>query len=234
MKIKQAAEQTGLTEKNIRFYEQEGLLQPGRKGTYREYTEQDIERLKQIKLLRKLGVSIGYIRRTLQGDITLKDCIDLRREELKKEAASLKNVDAVCKELLETSTRLDGLPVERYLGELERREAKGGRFIDIVYDYATRAKNIFPTPAFWFEPDDPVLTRQDFTKELIAYCEREKKSLEIIHEGMEPVAYIDGKKYLCMLEQPRMLHLKGIFRVLFPCFVARSYGFKFVYAYPYQ
>ena len=57
MKIKHVEELVGISSKNIRFYEEQGLLTPSRaENNYREYHEADIIRLKQIKFLRKLGV----------------------------------------------------------------------------------------------------------------------------------------------------------------------------------
>ena len=54
MKIGQAAQLTGLTISNIRFYERKGLLEPERndQSKYRNYRERDIRRLKQIILYR--------------------------------------------------------------------------------------------------------------------------------------------------------------------------------------
>lgn len=53
MKIGQAAQLTGLTISNIRFYERKGLLEPERKdqSKYRNYSEQDIR-----QFLRNLSV----------------------------------------------------------------------------------------------------------------------------------------------------------------------------------
>ena len=60
MKIGQAAQLTGLTISNIRFYERKGLLEPERndQSKYRNYSEQDIRRLKQIILYRKMNMPI--------------------------------------------------------------------------------------------------------------------------------------------------------------------------------
>ena len=46
----------GITRRNIRFYENEGLLTPARnkQNGYREYGEAEVEELKKIKLLRML------------------------------------------------------------------------------------------------------------------------------------------------------------------------------------
>lgn len=58
--IKEAEEQTGISRANIRYYEKMGLLQPKRneKNGYREYRPEDIKRILQIKILRKLDVPI--------------------------------------------------------------------------------------------------------------------------------------------------------------------------------
>lgn len=56
MKIKQVEELVGITRKNIRFYEEQGLLNVERaENGYREYHRADIARLQEIKLFRKRG-----------------------------------------------------------------------------------------------------------------------------------------------------------------------------------
>lgn len=55
MKIKQVEELVGITKKNIRFYEDQGLLEVKRADNgYREYGLEDVKRLQEIRLLRKL------------------------------------------------------------------------------------------------------------------------------------------------------------------------------------
>ena len=56
MKINEVEALVGITKKNIRFYEEQGLLKPGRNSQngYREYGEPEVELLRQIKLLRKI------------------------------------------------------------------------------------------------------------------------------------------------------------------------------------
>ena len=70
MTMKDAAERTGLTPKSIRFYESKGLLQVerGAENAYRHYTDPDIERLKLIKLLRWLGLSVEEIAAQAQAN----------------------------------------------------------------------------------------------------------------------------------------------------------------------
>ena len=57
MKINEVEALVGITKKNIRFYEDAGLLFPRRNSEngYRDYGDADVEILRRIKLLRKLG-----------------------------------------------------------------------------------------------------------------------------------------------------------------------------------
>ena len=52
MKINEVEAAVGVTKKNIRFYEEEGLIHPGREpgNGYRSYSAADVERLRRIKL----------------------------------------------------------------------------------------------------------------------------------------------------------------------------------------
>lgn len=83
--------------------------------------------------------------------------------------------------------------------------------------------------AFYFEPEQPITGPREFTDELIKYCKKSNKDLTIIHEGMEPIAIIDDVRYICMLEQPRMINIPIV-----PLFYANSFGFKWVYLYKYD
>lgn len=67
MKIKQVEELVGITRKNIRFYEEQGLLNVERaENGYREYHTADIARLQEIKLFRKMDISIEEMRALLK------------------------------------------------------------------------------------------------------------------------------------------------------------------------
>ncbi|RJG07972.1 Cd(II)/Pb(II)-responsive transcriptional regulator [Noviherbaspirillum cavernae] len=67
MKIGELAKRTDCEVETIRYYEREGLLPvpPRTDGNYRQYSEQDAERLMFIRHCRSLGMSLEDIR-TLQ------------------------------------------------------------------------------------------------------------------------------------------------------------------------
>ena len=80
MKINEVEAAVGVTKKNIRFYEEEGLISPRREpgNGYRSYSAADVERLRRIKLLRKLDVPLAEIRQMLEGECTLADGMNVR------------------------------------------------------------------------------------------------------------------------------------------------------------
>ena len=84
MKINEVEAAVGVTKKNIRFYEEEGLISPRREpgNGYRSYSEADVERLRRIKLLRKLDVPLAEIRQMLEGECTLAEGMTRQLERL--------------------------------------------------------------------------------------------------------------------------------------------------------
>ena len=63
MQIKEVSEHTGLSVKSIRFYEEKGLISVDRNAdnSYRNYSQEDIIRLKEIRILRYLGLTVQEI-----------------------------------------------------------------------------------------------------------------------------------------------------------------------------
>lgn len=110
MTIKEIEQQVGIPRANIRFYESEGLLTPGRKANnYREYTADDIELLKKIKCLRTLGISVSDIRMVIHGEVSMEMLLDKRIQEIETEKEELLTVQTVCRELKEQHTAYENL-----------------------------------------------------------------------------------------------------------------------------
>ena len=68
MFIGELAVETGTDPKTIRFYEREGLLSPPRHGRFRTYMESDVRRLKDVLMMRRLGISIANIRKLFEAN----------------------------------------------------------------------------------------------------------------------------------------------------------------------
>ncbi len=132
MKIKQVEELVGITSKNIRFYESQGLLTPERaENGYREYHQKNIDTLKKIKLLRKLGVSVEEIKAVLNYDKTLEECLEQHKDTLKKECANLTNMQNLADAILQNQNTLDGLQTDEWLDEMEKMEKEGVDFVNV-------------------------------------------------------------------------------------------------------
>jgi len=132
VKIHEVEALVGVTKKNIRFYEEQGLLSPGRNSEngYRDYGEAEVEALRRIKLMRKLGVPIGEIRQMQTGQRTVGDCMRRHLVTLEREQNNLEQSARLCALLQERQERLEDLDAGSILEEMERLEHAGTTFQD--------------------------------------------------------------------------------------------------------
>lgn len=132
MKIKQVEELVGITSKNIRFYEEQGLLSPERaENGYREYHQEHVDTLKKIKLLRKLGVSVEEIKRALAGTLSLQECLEQHLRLLEKEQENLTNMETLANAILTQNPSPDTLQTDEWLDEMEKMEREGVDFVKV-------------------------------------------------------------------------------------------------------
>jgi len=225
MRIKEVEALTGITSKNIRFYEKEGLLSPSRNAgnRYRQYTEEDVRRLKEIKLLRKLDVSLVDIKSLQSGHLALYDCLETCLFAFIEKKSEVDKAIFLCTQIQKKETSLQALDTDFYLNEIHNAEKAGARFRDIAKDFLSKV----PHTNVFFEPDEPIMNQDDFIRELEVYAERKGKSLSFISLGMHPKIVLDGEVYDCALEMPRTLHFP-----LSPFFAAGyNFGYRWVYLY---
>ncbi len=132
MKIRQVEELVGITKKNIRFYEDQGLLKIERaENGYREYHEKDIRRLKEIKLFRKLDFSLEDIRAMFFGQNTLQYCLHKQLDGLEKQKELLEKREFICQSMLDEHLMYDALILDEWLDKMECMEKEGKVFMDI-------------------------------------------------------------------------------------------------------
>jgi DNA-binding transcriptional MerR regulator len=82
--IGQAAQRSGVSAANIRFYEKEKLI-PARgygASSYRIYSEEDLHQLRFIRLLRSLNMSLAEVRTLLHLDLRKKTHCQTARDTL--------------------------------------------------------------------------------------------------------------------------------------------------------
>ncbi len=81
MKMKEVIEKTGLTDRAVRLYIDEGLALPAIEESYSgrksiDFSESDVERLKNVALLRKAGFSIADIKSIVDDSSTAKNVVE--------------------------------------------------------------------------------------------------------------------------------------------------------------
>ena len=132
MKINEVEARVGITKKNIRFYEAQGLLSPRRNSEngYRDYGPDEVETLRRIKLLRKLGLSLEEIRQMQSGAHTVGDGMRRHLVTLERERRNLDRAMELCAALTMREERLDDLDAGALLDEMARMEREGTTFQD--------------------------------------------------------------------------------------------------------
>jgi DNA-binding transcriptional MerR regulator len=94
LQIGEVAERTGVTQRTLRFYEERGLLKPPSRmeGGFRLYSEEDVQRVEQIKgLQRLLGLSLAEIKEMVEADEALKAI----KAEYRREAETEQKIEQI-------------------------------------------------------------------------------------------------------------------------------------------
>lgn len=103
MKMKQVCEITGLTEKAVRFYIQQDLIKPEiEEGVHRKsysFTEENVDVLKSIAVLRKAGFSISDIRMMMEEPEQLPSILEERQMLLNMEIQHSQAVESAIERL---------------------------------------------------------------------------------------------------------------------------------------
>jgi len=136
MLINQVSKTTGLTKKAIEYYTLQGLISPSiLENGYRDYSENDIEILNKISVLRKLNLGTDEIRPLLSDKsntalqaISVRKELDFQREAVKNTILSKLGSD---KSYFEISTELQVLDHNKTITEKLWEAFPGyyGRFI---------------------------------------------------------------------------------------------------------
>lgn len=134
MKINEVEALAGIAKKNIRFYEEQGLISPRRnpENGYRDYGEEDVLVLRRIRLLRKLDVPIDEIRLMLSGSHTVGDGMRRHLISLERQQRNLQQAMELCQELAYQDIPISQLDTESLLTRMETLEQAGTSFHDVA------------------------------------------------------------------------------------------------------
>lgn len=193
MNIKEAESRTGISRRNIRFYEQKGMLHPARNqdNDYRDYSPQDIERLKLIRALRMVDMSLEDIQKVLSGETSLEKAAVAQEKQLRDKAQEVQTAIRFCRTLSQVQV---GADMDDLLRQMERPENITHLFSQWVEDYKQMRK-AQDMVKFTLIPDEPVRTPQEFTAVLRQYAQDNGLKLEMLRESMNPEFTLDGVEY---------------------------------------
>ena len=132
MKPKEIQKKLGINADRIKFFKREGVFTPenppsGNRGT--DYTEADVEALRCLVVLTKMGLTCSDIRRMQEGECTLEAAILERRKNIEADIAKKKNALSLLSELLEDKEEFESFNTGHYWDVIAKREAKGEEFI---------------------------------------------------------------------------------------------------------
>lgn len=124
MTIKELETILELPRATIRYYEQEGLIAPSRReNSYREYSQEDLQTLERVRLLRALGCSVAQIRDIQAGRAALSDAMEERGRAFAREQQNNANAQEVCEDIRRSAAGFADLDARRYLSGAWRAQS---------------------------------------------------------------------------------------------------------------
>ena len=171
-----------------------GLLEPAREdgNAYRDYSEEDVRRLKLIKMLRMLDMPLKDIDDIINEKISLKTSIKRQRENLQTHQKQLQAAIEVCASI--GREKGENLDVDSYLSRMETMERNGGAFARFVDDYKQVAQEE-EERKFSFYADYPVNTPGMFEKALREYAAERGLRFRITKKGKYPEFILGDHSY---------------------------------------
>lgn len=144
MKIKELENILSISRSNIRFYEKQGLFSPERKdNNYREYTEQDIEVLKKIIVLRKMGFTVEEIKLIQNNELPFTEAITNAQQRIEDEIEQLNGSLKLIKQVAQKNSSFDEFDIEEHWNTIIESEKFGEKFVDICKDFFELELNSF-------------------------------------------------------------------------------------------
>lgn len=187
-------ELTGITRQNIRYYEKLNLLEPVRdpENAYRDYSNEDVRRLKLIKMLRMLDMPIKEIGQVLNGNVSLQEAVAKQQENLAKQQKQLQAALEVCIDIRKDKS--GSIDVDGYLNRMEQMAKGGSVFARIVDDYKQVAQEE-SSRQISFYSERPVNTAGMLEQAIRMYAKEQHKKLQMKKPGMYPELTLDGVLY---------------------------------------
>lgn len=143
MKINEVEKILDIPKATIRFYEKEGLLAPQRNtNSYRDYSAEDIELLKKIIVLRKIGVPVADVKQLLDHTLSLQEALSKNIVSLHEQMKELEGALNLCTLIQKKEVSLDSFDEDYYWDMIDAEEQAGNKFFAIVNDVIDFEKRV--------------------------------------------------------------------------------------------
>lgn len=154
MTIKEVEKVLDIPRATVRFYEKEGLIEPKRgENGYRDYNDEDMDKLKKIIILRKIGVAVSDIESIFEGVKAMPDVLADNITKLEKQMEELKGAMIVCHKMEAAKVELATFDAENYWSIIVEEEKNGHSFMDIAKDIVQTEKRVITSYFSWTDSD---------------------------------------------------------------------------------
>ena len=120
MQIQDIERKTNLDRATIRFYEKEGIVVPERtENGYRVYSDDDLQLILKVKLLRQLGVSLFKIKALQQGSEDFSQLLEEQIKTLEEKIQLDTQAKLVCQQMRSDGVQYASLDAQYYLNMLQ-------------------------------------------------------------------------------------------------------------------
>lgn len=127
---KEVCELLGIKNDRLKYFKKMGVFVSEIKET--GYTTNGINRLKQLVVLTKDGLTCDDIKNIDLGEVAFTEAIEQRRKIMEDKLHQVQGALSLSAELLDACIQYDSIPSDYYLTEIRRRENEGEKFMDFV------------------------------------------------------------------------------------------------------
>jgi MerR family transcriptional regulator, repressor of the yfmOP operon len=138
--IGEVAEQTGVTQRTLRFYEEKGLVDPPERmeGGFRLYSDEDVNRILYIKRLQELlGFTLSEIKEMVEAEELLQQLVATFRPDRELPARLKRSdqiIDALTRQLEVVNHKVEHLTTmrEELMGKMDRMQKRRKEIADAI------------------------------------------------------------------------------------------------------
>lgn len=143
MTIKEVEKLLEIPRATVRFYEKEGLIDPSREENgYRDYSKEDVEKLRKIIILRKIGMSVEDVSDVFDGAKSMSEALEGNVIKLQKQMEELKGAIKLSQKMKEDAVEISTMNATDYWSTMEEEEKQGNSFMDIAKDIVDVEKDV--------------------------------------------------------------------------------------------